>query len=73
MRRVVLLDHVLTKKQLIGDVKIKGILGCSEHEMVFMIATAGRRVKSIVRTLDFREQALASSKICLEKLHGIRS
>ena len=34
MRRGVLLDPVLTNQEgLVGDVKVVGSLGCSDHEM----------------------------------------
>jgi len=47
-RRGALLDLILTNKEgLIGDVKIKGSLGCSDHEIVeFRIPRAGRRASS---------------------------
>ncbi|GAB0204964.1 hypothetical protein GRJ2_002962000 [Grus japonensis] len=52
-RRGAMLDLVLTNKEgLVGDVKLKGSLGCSDHEMVeFKILRAARRVRS---KLDFR-------------------
>jgi len=51
-----MLDFVLTKKEgLAGNVKLKGSLGCSDHEMVeFKILRAVRRVHSKLTTLDFR-------------------
>ena len=56
MRRGATLDLVLTNKQgLMGNVKLKGSLGCSDHEMVeFKILRAARRVHSKLTTLDFR-------------------
>lgn len=47
-RRGALLDLVLAnKEELVGDAKVKGSLGCSDHEMMlFRILRAGRRVKS---------------------------
>ena len=56
MRRGAMLDLVLTKKEgLVGNVKLKGSLGCSDHEMVgFRILRAARRVHSKLTTLDFR-------------------
>ena len=56
MRRGALLDLILTNKEgLVGDVKVKGSLGCSDHEMVeFRILRAGRRLKSKLTALDFR-------------------
>ncbi|GAB0207435.1 hypothetical protein GRJ2_003209100 [Grus japonensis] len=51
-----MLDLVLTNKEgLVGDVKLKGSLGCSDHEMVeFRILRAARRARSKLPTLDFR-------------------
>ncbi|GAB0207656.1 mitochondrial enolase superfamily member 1 [Grus japonensis] len=51
-----MLDLVLTNKEgLVGDVKLKGSLGCSDHEMVeFRILRAARRVCSKLTTLEFR-------------------
>ena len=38
-----------------GNMKLKGSLGCSGHEMVeFKILRATRRVRSKLTTLDFR-------------------
>ncbi|GAB0202710.1 hypothetical protein GRJ2_002736600 [Grus japonensis] len=50
-----MLDLVLTNKEgLVGDVKLKGSLGCSDHEMVeFRILRAARRALSKLTTLDF--------------------
>ncbi|GAB0179392.1 cAMP-dependent protein kinase inhibitor alpha [Grus japonensis] len=51
-----MLDLVLTnKKGLVGNVKLKGSLGCSDHKMVeFKILRAARRAHSKLATLDFR-------------------
>jgi len=48
MRRGVTLDLALTNREgLVGNVKLKGSLGCSDHEMVeFKILRAVRRVHS---------------------------
>jgi len=56
MRRGAMMDLVLTnKKGLVGNVKLKTSLGCSDHEMVeFKILRATRRVHSKLSTLDFR-------------------
>ncbi|KAF4803716.1 hypothetical protein TURU_013821 [Turdus rufiventris] len=56
-RRGAMLDLVLTnKKGLVGNVKLKGSLGCSDHEMVefenFRAAT--RRMHNKLTTLYFR-------------------
>ncbi|GAB0206304.1 hypothetical protein GRJ2_003096000 [Grus japonensis] len=54
-RRGAMLDLVLTNKEgLVGDVKLKGSLGCSDHEMVeFRILRAARRACSKLTTLGF--------------------
>ncbi|GAB0195117.1 mitochondrial enolase superfamily member 1 [Grus japonensis] len=56
MRRGAMLDLILTNKEgLVGDMKLKGSLGCSDHEMVeFRILRAARRALSKLTTLDFR-------------------
>ncbi|GAB0178727.1 hypothetical protein GRJ2_000338000 [Grus japonensis] len=55
-RRSAMLNLVLTNKEgLVGDVKLKGSLGCSDHEMVeFRILRAARKVQGKLTTLDFR-------------------
>ncbi|GAB0183659.1 nucleoside diphosphate kinase 6 [Grus japonensis] len=72
MRRGAMLDLVLTNKEgLVGNVKVKGSLGCSDHEMVeFKILRAVRRVHSKLTTLDFRRADFGSSGICLVEYHG---
>ncbi|GAB0187672.1 hypothetical protein GRJ2_001232500 [Grus japonensis] len=70
-----MLDLVLTNKEgLVGDVKLKGSLGCSDHEMVeFRILRAARRACSKLTALDFsRADTLASSGICLVEYHGTK-
>ncbi|GAB0206541.1 mitochondrial enolase superfamily member 1 [Grus japonensis] len=56
MRRGALLDLILTNKEgLVGDVKLKGSLGCSDHKMVdFRILRAARRARSKLTALGFR-------------------
>ncbi|GAB0209752.1 hypothetical protein GRJ2_003440900 [Grus japonensis] len=51
-----MLDLVLTNKEgLVGDVKLKGSLGCSDHEMVeFRMLRAARGTHCKLTTLDFR-------------------
>jgi len=51
-----MLNLVLTNKEgLVGNVKVKGSLGFSDHEMVeFNILRAARRLHSKLTTLDFR-------------------
>ncbi|KAJ7407440.1 dtw domain-containing protein 2 [Pitangus sulphuratus] len=56
MRRGAVVDLVLTNKEgLVGNVKLKGSLGCSDHKMVELkILRAVRRVHSNLVILDFR-------------------
>ncbi|GAB0186969.1 mitochondrial enolase superfamily member 1 [Grus japonensis] len=56
MTRGAILDLVLTNKEgLVGNVKLKGSHGCSDHEMVELkILRAPRRAHSKLATLDFR-------------------
>jgi len=55
-RKGALLNRILTNKEgLVGDVKVGGRLGCSDHEMVeFRILRGGTRAISRIKTLDFR-------------------
>ncbi|GAB0189139.1 hypothetical protein GRJ2_001379200 [Grus japonensis] len=55
-RRGAMLDIVLTSKEgLVGDVNLKGSLGCSDHEMVeFEILRTASRVHNKLTALDFR-------------------
>ncbi|GAB0210046.1 hypothetical protein GRJ2_003470400 [Grus japonensis] len=55
-RRGDVLDLVLTNKEgLVGNVKLKGSLGCSDPEIAeFKILRAARRACSKLTTLDFR-------------------
>ncbi|GAB0186934.1 hypothetical protein GRJ2_001158700 [Grus japonensis] len=55
-RRGATLDLILTNKEgLVRNVKLRGNLGCSDHEMVeFRILRAVRRALSKLPTLDFR-------------------
>jgi len=56
MRTGAVLDLVLTNKEgLVRNVKLKGSLGCSDHEMVeFKILRAAGRAHNKLTTLDFR-------------------
>ncbi|GAB0205044.1 mitochondrial enolase superfamily member 1 [Grus japonensis] len=56
MRRSAMLDLILTNKEgLVGNVKLKDSLGCSDHEMVeFKILRAARTAHSKLTSLDFR-------------------
>ena len=60
MRRGAMLDLVLTNKEgLVGNVKLKGSLGCSDHEMVeFRILRAVRRVHSKLTYPGLQESRL---------------
>ncbi|PKU38428.1 serine threonine-protein phosphatase 2b catalytic subunit alpha isoform [Limosa lapponica baueri] len=51
-----MLDLVLTnKEEMVENMKLKGSLDCSDHEMVeFKILRAARRAHSKLATLDFR-------------------
>jgi len=50
-----MLHPVLTNEGLVGNVKFKGSLGCSDHEMVeFKNLTAARRAHSKLTAPDFR-------------------
>ncbi|PKU40674.1 glycerol kinase [Limosa lapponica baueri] len=55
-RRGAMLDLALTSQEgLVGNVKLKGSLGCSGHELVeFKILRTARMVHSKLTTLDFR-------------------
>ncbi|GAB0208302.1 hypothetical protein GRJ2_003295900 [Grus japonensis] len=70
MRRGAMLDLVLTnKKGLVGNVKLKGSLGCSDHEMVeFKILRAARRARSKLATLDFRRAGFGLSRDLLGRV-----
>ncbi|CAM2111629.1 unnamed protein product [Caretta caretta] len=58
-----LLDLLLTnREELVGEAKLDGNLGGSDHELVeFRILTQGRKVSSRIRTLDFRKADFDSS------------
>ena len=51
-----MLDLVLTDEEgLVGNVKLKSSLGCSDHEIVeFKILRAARRVHSKLAAVNFR-------------------
>ncbi|GAB0210007.1 hypothetical protein GRJ2_003466500 [Grus japonensis] len=70
MRRGAMLDLVLTNKEgLVGDVKLKGSLGCSDHEMVeFRILRAARRAHRKLTTLDFRRAGFGLSRDLLGRI-----
>ncbi|GAB0205340.1 hypothetical protein GRJ2_002999600 [Grus japonensis] len=73
IRREVLLDLVLTKKEgLLEDVKAEGSLGCHDHEMVeFRILRGRSRAISGIRTLDFRRANFGLFKDLLGESHGL--
>ncbi|GAB0184987.1 hypothetical protein GRJ2_000964000 [Grus japonensis] len=56
-----MLDLVLTNKEgSVGNVTLKGSLGCSDHEIVeFSILSAARRAHIKLTTLDFRRADFA--------------
>ena len=57
-KRGAVLELVLTNmEELLGNVKLKGSLGCSGHEMVdFEILTAARRTQGKLTALDVRRE-----------------
>jgi len=73
-RRGAMLDLVLTNKEgLVGNVKGKGSLGCSDHEKVeFKILRAVRRVCSKLATLDFRRADFGLIRDLLVEYHDIK-
>ncbi|PKU28198.1 glycerol kinase [Limosa lapponica baueri] len=68
MMRGAMLDIVLTNKEgLVGNVKLKGSLGCSDHEIVeFKTIRAAQKMHSKLTTLDFRRADIG----VLRYLHG---
>jgi len=56
MRRGAILDLVLTsEKRLVSNLKLKGNLGCRDHEMKeFKILMASKRLCNKLATLDLR-------------------
>ncbi|GAB0187691.1 hypothetical protein GRJ2_001234400 [Grus japonensis] len=70
MRGGAMLDLVLTNKEgLVGDVKLKGSLGCSDHEMVeFRILRAARRACSKLNTLDFSKADFGLFRDLLDRI-----
>ncbi|GAB0187348.1 hypothetical protein GRJ2_001200100 [Grus japonensis] len=71
-RRGAMLDLVLTNKEgLVGNVRLKGSLGCRDHEMVqFQIKLGQQEGHTLPWTSE--EQTLASSRICLVEYHGTK-
>lgn len=72
-----LLDLVLTNKEgLAGNVKLKGSLGCHDHEMMeFTVLRAVGRAPSQLTNLDFRREDSSlqgSSGICSVEYHRIK-
>ena len=55
-RKGATLDLILTNEEgLVGNVKLKGSLGCSDHKMVELkILRASKRACGKLATLDFR-------------------
>ena len=60
-----LLGLVLTKKEeLVKDVKVRGNLDCSDHEMVeIRILSGGNKAKSRTTTLVFRRKKLRVKQV----------
>ena len=56
MKRGMLLDLISTNKEgLVADMKVRGSLGCLDHETVeFRILRGGSRAISRITALDFR-------------------
>ncbi|PKU30847.1 rna-directed dna polymerase from mobile element jockey-like [Limosa lapponica baueri] len=51
-----MLDFVLTNKEgLVGNMKLKGSLGCSDHEMMEVMILRAVRTHKKLTTLDFRK------------------
>ncbi|CAM4545620.1 unnamed protein product [Lepidochelys olivacea] len=65
-----LLDLLLTnREELIGEAKVDGNLGGSNHEMVeFRILTQGRKESSRIQTLDFRKADFDSLRELMGKI-----
>jgi len=62
-----MLDLVLTNKE--GNVKLKGSLGCSDHEKVeFKILRAARSAHSKLTTLAFRRADFGLSMDLLSRV-----
>ncbi|GAB0205478.1 mitochondrial enolase superfamily member 1 [Grus japonensis] len=70
MRRGAMLDLIFTNKEgLVGDVKLKGSLGCSDHKMVeFRILRAARRALSKLTTLNFSRADFGLSRDLLGRI-----
>jgi len=73
-RRGAKLDLVLTKKKgLVRNMKLKGSLGCSDHEMVeFKILRAAMWVHSKLNALDFRRAHFGLFRHLLMEYHGTK-
>lgn len=71
MRRDTLLD-LIKKKELVVGGKVKGSLGCNDHDIVeFRILTGGSRAKTKLTTLDFRRANFGLFRDLFEKSHVI--
>jgi len=69
-QRDAILDLLVTNaRELIGDVKIGGSLGCSDHKLLeFTVLSDIHQVKSQVKTLNFRK---AKFQLFKELVNGI--
>ncbi|GAB0178545.1 mitochondrial enolase superfamily member 1 [Grus japonensis] len=67
-----MLDLVLISKEgLVGNVKLKGSLGCSDHEMVeSKILRAARRAHSKLTALDFKREDFGFFRHLLGRVPG---
>ncbi|CAM5145543.1 unnamed protein product [Natator depressus] len=65
-----LLDLLLTnREELVGEAKVDGNLGGSDHKMVeFRILTQGRKESSRIQTLDFRKADFDSLRELMGKI-----
>ncbi|PKU44428.1 dtw domain-containing protein 2 [Limosa lapponica baueri] len=77
-RKGALMDFSLTNKEgMVGNIKLKGSLGCSDHETIeFKILRTVRRVCRKLTTLDFRKADFGLSRdligrVTWEKVHYI--
>lgn len=50
------------KEELVRDVKVRGSLGCSVHEMEFTVLRGGNKAKIRTATMDFRRVEFGLSR-----------
>lgn len=70
IRTGVLLHLILmTKEELVGEVKVRDSFGSSDHELIeFRILRGGNRAKSSIPTLDFKRANFGLSKDLLKRI-----